>query len=83
MLFKSMISHYFKLGKKNLIKNKYYTLINVVGLVFGMLSALIIVKYIGGSLQFDNFHANKDRIYYLTQQESSDGNRKRKESPLT
>jgi putative ABC transport system permease protein len=72
-----MISHYFKLAKKNLIKNKYYTIINVVGLVFGMLSALIIAKYIGGSLQSDSFHVNKDRIYSLTQQESSDGNQQK------
>ena len=69
-----MISHYFKLARKNLIKNKYYTIINVGGLVLGMLSALVIAKYIGGSLQFDTFHINKDTIYALTQQEFSDGN---------
>ncbi len=69
-----MISHYFKLAKKNLFKNKYYTFINVFGLVFGMLSALIIAKYIGGSLQFDSFHQKKDRIYSVTQKESINGN---------
>jgi len=69
-----MISHYFKLARKSLIKNKYYTLINVFGLVCGMLSALIIGKYIGGSLQFDSFHQKKERIFFLTQNESIDGN---------
>jgi len=69
-----MISHYFKLAKKVLIKNKYYTIINVFGLVCGMLSALIIAKYIGGSLHFDTFHVNKERIYALTHEESVDGN---------
>lgn len=73
-----MIGHYFKLAQKNLIKNKYYTTINVIGLVFGMLSALIIAKYIGGSLQFDSFHENKDRTYSLIQQESSNGNMQKK-----
>lgn len=68
-----MISHYFKLARKALFKNKYYTFINVFGLVFGMLSALTIAKYIGGSLQFDNFHVKKDRIYSVTQQESLEG----------
>ena len=72
-----MISHYFKLAGKNLTKNKYYTLINIGGLVLGMLSALIIAKYIGGSLQFDTFHLNRDRIYALTQQEFSDGNQQK------
>ena len=69
-----MITHYFKLARKALVKNKYYTLINVFGLVCGMLSALIIAKYVGGSLQFDSFHLKKDRIYTVTQEESIDGN---------
>lgn len=69
-----MFDHYFKLANKHLLKNKYYTLINVFGLVFGMLSALIIAKYIGGSLQFDSFHQKKDRIYSITQAESINGN---------
>ena len=69
-----MISHYFKLAKKDLFKNKYYALINVFGLVFGMLSALIIAKYIGGSLQLDNFHKKKNNIYAIAQEEFANGN---------
>lgn len=69
-----MISHYFNLARKILIKNKYYTFINVVGLVCGMLSALIIAKYVGCSLQFDSFHLKKDRIYSISQEEFLDGN---------
>ena len=68
-----MISHYFKLAQKALSKNKYYTIINVFGLVCGMLSALIIAKYIGGSLQYDTFHVKKERIYTVTQEETADG----------
>ncbi len=68
-----MIFHYFKLARKNLIKNRYYTIINVVGLVFGMLSALIIAKYLGGSKQFDSFHEKKNSIYSINQSEFSDG----------
>ena len=68
-----MINHYFKLAQRALAKNKYYACINIFGLVFGMLSALIIAKYIGGSLQFDSFHLKKDRIYSITQEESING----------
>ncbi len=64
-----MLSHYFKLAKRDLFKNKYYAFINVFGLVFGMLSALIIAKYIGGSLQFDNFHKKKNNIYAIAREE--------------
>src|SRR5688572_23102927 len=73
-----MIRHYFKLAKRGLLKHKYYSVINVFGLVFGMLSALIISKYIGGSLQFDRFHEQKDRIYSITQEESIHGNSQKK-----
>ena len=73
-----MIRHYFRLAKRGLLKNKYYTVINIFGLVFGMLSALIIAKYIGGSLQFDRFHENKDRIYAVSQEESINGNPREK-----
>lgn len=68
-----MLMHYLKLARKSLIKHKYYTFINVVGLVCGMLSALIIAKYIGASLELDSFHANKDNIYVLSQKEIVDG----------
>ena len=69
-----MISHYFKLAKKTIIKNKHYTAINVFGLVCGMLSALVIAKYVGGSLHFDSFHVKRDRIYSITQEESLNSN---------
>ncbi|HKZ38007.1 MAG TPA: ABC transporter permease, partial [Chryseolinea sp.] len=69
-----MISHYFKLAQKTLVKNKYYTFINIFGLVCGMLSALTIAKYIGGSLHFDSFHLKKDKIYSVIQEESINGN---------
>lgn len=68
-----MIRHYFKLAKRSLLKNRYYSFINVFGLVFGMLSALIIAKYIGGSLQLDQYHEKKNRIYSVTQEELING----------
>lgn len=64
-----MLYHYLKLAKRSLLKNKYYSFINVFGLVFGMLSALIIAKYIGGSFQMDRHHEKSDRIYSITQEE--------------
>ena len=69
-----MIRHYLKLAKRDLFKNKFYTIINVFGLVSGMLSSLIIAKYIGGSLQTDSFHLKKDRIFSISQDESIDNN---------
>jgi putative ABC transport system permease protein len=64
----ALVAHYVRLAHRSLMKNRYYTAINVFGLVFGMLSVLVIYKYIGGSLHFDKFHVNKNRIYSLRQQ---------------
>jgi putative ABC transport system permease protein len=72
-----MFSHYLTLAWKSLIKNKYYTFINIFGLVTGMLTALIIAKYIGGSLESDSFHANKNRIHFISQIESVQGSPER------
>ena len=69
-----MIGHYLKLSLKVFAKHRYHTVINIFGLVSGMLSALIIAKYIGGTLQSDAFHLNREQIYSISQQESVAGN---------
>lgn len=75
-----MIHHYFKIAYKTLNKNRYYTFLNVFGLVCGTLSALIIANYVGGSLQFDSFHQNKDRIFAVNQEEFVSGNPQKESS---
>ena len=75
-----MLIHYLKLARKSLIKYKYYTMINIIGLVSGMMSALIIAKYIGASLESDNFHVNKNQIYALAQEQFANGNHQEKQN---
>ena len=65
-----MTQHYFRLALRSLGKHKYNTLINIFGLVCGMFSVLVIAKYIGGKLQFDSFHLNRNQIYTITQKET-------------
>ena len=69
-----MIGHHLKLARKSLIKHKYYTFVNVFGLMCGMLSVLVIAKYVGATVEMDKFHQNKDRIYSTTQEQFTDGN---------
>ncbi len=69
-----MIAHHLKLARKALIRHKYYTFVNVFGLVCGMLSVLIIAKYVGASAEMDSFHQHKDRIYSIAQEQFIDGN---------
>ena len=58
-----MLKNYLKITFRNLLKNKGYTSINILGLTLGIASALIITMTINYELGFDQFHTNKDNIY--------------------
>ncbi len=61
-----MLKSYFKIAWRNLRRQKSYTAINIVGLTLGIAAAILIVTLVSYQLSFDNFHANKDRIYRVT-----------------
>ncbi|HSU51918.1 MAG TPA: ABC transporter permease, partial [Segetibacter sp.] len=58
-----MITNYFKIAFRNLLKNKGFSFINIVGLAIGMASALLILLWIKNEVSYDQFHEKKDRIY--------------------
>jgi putative ABC transport system permease protein len=58
-----MIKSYFKTAFRSLIRNRNYTVINIVGLAVGIAVCLMIFIIIQFQSSFDEFHANKDRIY--------------------
>ncbi|MEM9858816.1 MAG: ABC transporter permease, partial [Bacteroidota bacterium] len=61
-----MLKNYFKVIFRNLVKNRWFSLINVLGLTVGLTCSLIIYLYISQELSYDNFHAESDRIYRVT-----------------
>src|SRR5437764_13600594 len=58
-----MFKNYFKTAWRNLLKNKTFSTINVLGLAIGIAAFLLIVNYLRFEYSFDDFNANKDRIY--------------------
>ena len=58
MLFKNI--HF---AFRNLWRDKFYTLLNGVGLAIGMAAALLIFLWANDELSFDSFHTRGDRIY--------------------
>jgi putative ABC transport system permease protein len=58
-----MYKNYFKVAFRSLIKHKLFTIINVIGLAFGMSIGLLAVSALVDMNSVDDFHANKDRIY--------------------
>lgn len=60
-----MISSYFKMARRSLSAYKGNAVINILGLVTGIASALVILTVIHFELSFDAFHTNRDRIYRM------------------
>jgi len=68
-----MIRNFFKVAYRNLLRNKGFSAINIVGLAIGMASAILIMLWIQSELSYDQFHKNKDRIYEAWNRASFDG----------
>jgi len=60
-----MLSSYFTMARRSLLFYKGNTIINTLGLVTGIASALVILTVIRYELSFDTFHSNSDRIYRI------------------
>lgn len=57
-----MYKSYFKIAWRNLLKNKGYSSINIVGLATGMTVAMLIGLWIWDELSFDSYFQNRDRL---------------------
>lgn len=69
-----MFRNYFKTAFRNLLRNKSYAAINIVGLAVGIAACLLIFLVIQFQLSFDNFHPKKDKIYRVVSEfKTADG----------
>ena len=68
-----MLKSYFTTGLRNLLKQKWYSLIKLTGLAFGLASSMMIYLYIAEDLSYDKFHKNYDRIVRLLTIDSAEG----------
>lgn len=58
-----MIKNYFIIAVRNLIRQKGYFVINLLGLTIGLTACLLIAFYVIDDLSYDKFHEKGDRIY--------------------
>lgn len=61
----AMYKSYFKIGLRNLFRNKGYSFINIGGLAIGMTVAILIGLWIFDELSFNRYHQNYDRIVQI------------------
>ncbi|MES2063899.1 MAG: ABC transporter permease [Bacteroidota bacterium] len=68
-----MLKNYLKITWRNLLKNKSFTAINIVGLAVGMASAALILFWVQNEVSYDQFHAKKDRLYRMYNRSKIEG----------
>jgi len=60
-----MFKNYFRSLYRNIINNKFYTAINIIGLAIGIATALLILLYIQDELSYDKHYEKHKRIYRI------------------
>ena len=61
-----MFLNNLKIAVRNLIQNKAYAFISILGLAIGISGSTLITLYIEDELSYDSHHEHKERIYRLT-----------------
>jgi putative ABC transport system permease protein len=57
-----MLKNYFKIGIRSLLRNKFFTAINIFGLTLGMTTCLLIMLYVQNELSYDSFNKKANQI---------------------
>ncbi|MTI29717.1 ABC transporter permease, partial [Xanthovirga aplysinae] len=60
-----MLKNYFKTAFRNLIKHRFYTLINLLGLSVGLAACLLIFFWVQDELSYDRHNKDLDQLYRL------------------
>jgi putative ABC transport system permease protein len=60
-----MIRNYMKIAFRNILKQKSYSILNVLGLSLGMAASLLILQYVKYEKSFDAFHNRSEDIYRI------------------
>src|SRR5580698_7589683 len=63
-----MIKNYFKTAWRNLLNNKFYSAINIIGLTVGLTVGLLILLWVNDELSFDKFNTKAGQLYQMDAQ---------------
>lgn len=62
-----MIKNYFKIAYRNLLKHRFFSLVNIFGLAIGVATFWIIALYVTDELSYDRYNDKADRIFRVAQ----------------
>src|SRR5687767_6689776 len=69
-----MLQNYFNAAVQNLLKNKLFSAINIIGLAVGLAACIVIMLYVKNQTSYDKHWANADRIFRITATADRTGN---------
>ena len=62
-----MLKNHIIIVVRNMLRHKFYSVLNILGLAIGLSTFLIIVLYLNNEKNYDNFNKDSDRILRVTQ----------------
>ena len=68
-----MFSNYLKIAWRNLVRNKVFSAINILGLALGMACSMLIMLWIQNERSIDAFHANSKQLFQIYERNFYDG----------
>jgi putative ABC transport system permease protein len=60
-----MLQNYFKVALRNILKHKFYSLLNIAGLALGLMACFLIGLYVYDEVTYDQFHKDSQNIYCI------------------
>jgi putative ABC transport system permease protein len=60
-----MIKNYLKSAYRNIVKNKFYSILNILGLSIGLTAFIFLYLHINDEMSYDSYHEHADRIYRI------------------
>lgn len=69
-----MFRNYFKIAWRNMVKDKQFTLLNVIGLSAGIACTLLIYLWVHDEVSYDKFFENNSQIYQVMEHRLNSGN---------
>jgi len=60
-----MLFNYLKLAFRNISRQRFYAIINILGLAIGLAICLLILLFVKDEMSYDKHHSKADRIYRI------------------
>ena len=60
-----MFLNYLRISFRSLLKRRLFSLVNLLGLVLGLVTFLVLFAYVATEWSYNDFHARKDELYRI------------------